>query len=402
MQKMMKYSLIIILISGFYLSCERDISPEQANSFIKFYGSYMLDQAGDMEVLPNGYAICGTVSSGPAGQQMALIVTDKFGNVQNGFPRYYSMDGMETGGSSMIAVHDGSGGFLLSGFVEKPSTSSADAFQKDIFVVRTSANGEMVWQRSYGSNEDEQILHSIERISSGYLLAGYRQKDGKRDLLVMGVTVDGDSAKLGLNYSNPNAENSEAAYLLNNGEQYLCACTYDKLNGEGTGIQILTFDDDLSPLAKNISGEFNETGMCIVQSNNNQFLVLGNRIDNSGVSEMVLYGIETDGLLIKNSTLLATISERNTDLTGKKMVQSAGGNLAITGTRSAGQDSNVLLQFISSSFQIGDQVSYGASGVQTGSDIEITRDGGYVLLGTNSYGESSIISLMKTSATGDI
>jgi hypothetical protein len=402
MQKMIKYSFIVILLSGFFLSCERDISPEQADSFIKFYGNSMLGQAGDVELLASGgYAICGTEADESAGKRMVLIVTDKYGNVQRGFPKYYTIEGLETGGNSLIAIQNGAGGFFLSGYVEKP-VAGTQTFQKDIFLVRTSLNGEEIWKRSFGSVEDEQILHSVERISSGFLLAGYRMKSGKSDILVMCVTEEGDSIKLGLNYNNPNALNSTASYLLNSGEMYLCACTFDKVNNEGTGIQILTFDDELSPLAKNLSGEFNEYGMSIVESSNQQFLILGNRQNTSAKSELVLYGIETEGLLIKNSSMLATISGGNADLIGKKVIASAKGDLAIVGTRRVGGSSEVLLQFISSSFQIENQVTYGASGIQTGSDIESTRDGGYIILGTNNYGESSIISLMKTSGTGDI
>ena len=402
MQKMMKYGFILILFSGFFLSCEQEISSDQADSFIKFYGSNLMDQAGEVEVLGNGgYAICGTETSQSLGKRMVLIVTDEFGNVQSGFPQYYVEEGLETGGSSLIVLQDGSGGFILSGFVER-TVAGSQQVQKDIFVVRTSSNGTVTWQRSYGSLEDEQVLHSVEMISSGYLLAGSQVKDGKSDLMVMGVTEEGDSIRLGLNYNNPYAENSTATYLLSAGDMYLCVCTFDKVNGEGTGIQVLTFDDELSPLAKNLSGEFNEFGMCILEEGDGSFLVLGNRENGSGVSELVLYGIETDGLIITSSSLNAIISEENTDLVGVKIIETSTHELAIAGTRRVGNNSEVLLQFISSSYQSEEQVFFGASGTQTGKDIELTDDGGYVILGTNSYEGSGVISLMKTSARGDI
>lgn len=398
----MKYSFILILLSGLFLSCEREISSDQADSFIKFYGNYLLDQAGDVEVLANGgYAICGTETSESLGKRMVLIVTDKYGNVKSGFPRYYAEEGLETGGSSLIALQDGAGGFFLSGFVERP-VAGTQAVQKDIFLVRTSATGEQIWQRSYGSVENEHILHSVEMIRSGYMLAGYQVKSGKSDILVMGVTEEGDSIKLGLNYISIYDKSSTAAFLLNTGEMYLCVCTIEKLNSKESGIQILTFDDELSPLVKNLSGEFNEQGMCIIEEDDGHFLVLGNRKNESGISEMLLYGIETDGLLITSSSLLATISEENRDLIGRRVVKTVAGNLAIAGTRRMGVNSEILLQFVSSSYQEEEQVSYGASGAQTGTDIELSDDGGFVILGTNSYGESSMISLMKTSATGDI
>lgn len=189
---------------------------------------------------------------------------------------------------------------------------------------------------------------------------------------------------------------------MNAGDKYLCVCTYDKVNGEGTGIQVLTFDDDLSPLAKNLSGEFDEYGMCILDEGNERFLVLGNRESGSGEMQLLLYGIETNGLLITNTSLDATISGQDADLIGKRIIETASGDLAITGTRSVGSNSEILLQFVSASYQAGELVSFGASGAQTGQDIELARDGGFVMLGTNSNGESSIISLMKTSASGEI
>jgi len=400
MQKMTKYSLILMLFTVLCVSCEKEISEEQADSFIKFYGSSLMDQAGDVEVLGNGgYAICGTETSEAFGKRMVLIITDEFGNVKNGFPKYYVEEGLETGGSSLIALQDGSGGFILSGFVERP-VGGSQAVQKDIFIVRTSATGEVSWQRSYGSYKDEQVLHSVKMIQSGYLLAGYRMSDGNSDLMVMGVTEGGDSIRLGFNYNNPYARNSRANYLLNTGDMYLCVCTVDKINGQGTSILLLTFDDELSPLARNLSREFNEMGMCVLGEDDGDFLVLGNRVG-SGGSELVLYGIETNGISATNSAVRATISEPGADLMGERIIKTASTGMVIAGTRRTGSNQEILMQFVSSSYQAGESVGFGASGSQTGKDIELTGDGGFVVLGTNAYGESSIISLMKTDANGE-
>jgi hypothetical protein len=398
---MMKYGLILILFSAICFSCDQEISDEQADSFLKFYGSSLMDQAGDVEVLSNGgYAICGTVSHESGRKRMALIITDEFGNIQRGFPVYYSEEGLDTGGSSLIALQGGSGGFILSGFMEK-ALEGSQQMQKDIFVVRTNSSGGVIWQRSYGSHEDEQVLHSVEGINSGYLLAGYQMENGNSDLMVMGLSEEGDSIRLGLNYNNPHAENSAANFLLNAGKMYLCVCTYDRVNGEGTGIQVLTFDDELSPLARNLTREFNEFGMCILDEGEGNFLVLGNREGSDGM-QMVLYGIETQGMLITGSTVHATIAAPNTDYIGKRIIKTASPGLAIAGSRRIGDNSEILLQFVSSSYQAEEGLSFGASGAQTGMDIELADDGGFVILGTNTYGSSGIISLLKTDANGEL
>ena len=392
---------MLILISALLFSCEKEISEQQADRFIKFYGSYLMDRAGDVEVLSDGgYAICGTETSATLGRRMVLILTDAFGNVKSGFPKYFAEEGMETGGNTLIALQDGSGGFLLSGFVERPVEGSQQ-LQKDIFIVRASARGEVIWQRSFGSFEDEEVLHAVEGIDSGFLLAGYRMNNGNSDLMMMGVTEEGDSVRLGLNYNNPYARNSRANFLVNAGDKYLCVCTFDKVNGEGTSIQLLTFDDELSPYAKILSKEFNEYGMALVNEGAGNFLVLGNREGSQG-SELILYGIETEGMFIRNITMYASISEAGTDLMGERIIENGSRGLVITGTIRNGSNEEILLQFVSSSYQEAERVSFGASGSQTGKDIERTGDGGFVILGTNEHGGSSIISLMKTNANGEL
>lgn len=117
---------------------------------------------------------------------------------------------------------------------------------------------------------------------------------------------------------------------------------------------------------------------------------------------MVLYGIETDGLLIRSSELLATISDGNAVLTGEKFIETASGKLAIVGTRQVNSNREILLQFVSASHQVEEQVTFGGTGAQTGKDIELSNDGGLVILGTNTNGGNAMISLLKTNAGGDI
>ena len=117
---------------------------------------------------------------------------------------------------------------------------------------------------------------------------------------------------------------------------------------------------------------------------------------------MVLYGIETNGLLITGSSLLATISDGQTALSGRKVIETPSGKLVILGTREVNSNPEILMQFVSATHQAEEQLTFGAAGAQTGTDIELSGDGGFVLLGTNSDGVNGMISLLKTNAAGDI
>jgi len=399
----MKYGVIIL--SGaltFLLSCEKEISEAQSEKFVKFYGSYTIDTASDVEVLSNGgYAICGTSVTQDDGSQMILVVTDEFGNLRQGFPRYYSDGERSAGANALVLKNGGQGGFLVCGYSMEPGTAG----DEDIYMVRVNTDGDTLWTRTFGSSEDEAILHAAEGLSSGFMLAGYQEKNGEKDILIMQVGEQGDSIPLSLLYTKPfNSSDMSANYILNTGENYLCVCTYNRIIGEGNDILVLNFNDELAPNFRILSlgGNFNEYGNCIVEDTAGKYLVLGNRINaQTKKSEILIYSLETEGLRITGSDFLATIAEINTDLVAERLVKTTDGRFAVIGTRKTGGDSDIFLQFIQD-YQVAERLIYGSTGEQTGADIGLPLAGGLVLLGDNGYERNSMISLIRTDAKGNL
>ncbi|MFH0757642.1 MAG: hypothetical protein V2B15_10170 [Bacteroidota bacterium] len=398
----------LLLLPLLLFSCQQEISPAQAEKFIKFYGNSLMDEARDVEVLDDGsYAICGVDTDAEKGERAVLFVTDKFGNVKPGFPRYYAEGNLNSGANALVVKGGGTGGFLLVGYVDKPVLDTIPPIevrtQKDLFLVRTSSTGQEFWKKSFGSMEDESVLHATGMIASGgFILAGYQVHDGKTDIMVMGVTDQGDSITPGLNYYNPLSNKAAANYILNAGDKYLCVCTYDKVGTDGTDILILNFDDELSPNDGILGGDFEETGQCIIEDGANRYLVLGNRINISGNTEIVVHMIETNGLLITKTLFLETISEQNTDLIAKRFVKTEDSRFAIVGTRQSGGNSDIFLQFLLPDYQAAERIIFGAAGNQSGADIDLPADGGLLMLGTNGYDANSMISLIRTGDAGDL
>ena len=130
----MKHSVIIIAgIFTFLLSCEKEISETQSERFVKYYGSYTEDMASDVEVLDHGgYAVCGTSLEQDGRSRMLLVVTDEFGNVRPGFPRYYTDGERSTGANALVMKNGGQGGFLVCGYSKAPGPTG----DEDIFIVQ--------------------------------------------------------------------------------------------------------------------------------------------------------------------------------------------------------------------------------------------------------------------------
>jgi len=402
----MKYRIFIIaLFLGWIVSCEKEISPVQSEKFIKFYGNYLMDEAGDVAALDDGgYAICGTGTVPNGGKRVIFIITDEYGNLKPGFPRYYTEGNLESGANALVVKDGGQGGYLLCGYLERPVSGSGQV-QKDMFLVRTNSSGEELWQQSYGTSLNEVILHASERVNSGYILAGYRENNGKKGILIVGVKPEQDTTDiLELSYYNSNSENSSANFIEKTGDRYLCVCTYDKPADTGTNILILNMDDNLGALPIPFSGSFNESGKCMISDNTGNYLVLGNRVNSSGRSEVVVYLVEVETVYPYSVTgdIVATVSESNANLTAERFVRTENGSIAIVGTRNDGSTKDIFLQFLSADYSVGELIIYGSAGDQSGTDIDIPSGGGIVLLGDNSKDNNSMISLIKTGDDGNL
>lgn len=396
----MKYLNIfaLILSAALLASCSKEISEKQSESFLKMLGSYGTDLATGVAVLDDGgYAICGTSVSPDSGSKMVLLVTDKFGNLKQGFPKYYPHGNLNTGANAIVAKNRGLNGFLLSGYVEDESGD------RDIFIVKTSPTGNVSWSRSYGSVEDEEVLHATEGIETAeFMLAGYQEKNGVKDIMVMGVDQNGDSIRLSLLYTKPpDSKDASANYILNTGDDYMCICTYNKKSDTDTDMMLLTFDQELSPIVELITGQFDEVGKCIVQQDQDSYVIVGNS-DNtlSGRREIVLYLIQTSGISVRESSKLETITDPLADLYAEKIVDQGGGRYALVGTRELDGDEDIYIQFFENGV-LSSGIVLGSTGNQKGADIAVPADGGLIIVGNTSHEENSMITLIKTDDSGN-
>ena len=81
--KILSKICFLTLATLILVSCNKDftISPGQADTFIKLFGSFQWDQGVDVkQTADGGYAILGTTTTTENGTDLYLIKTDKYGN----------------------------------------------------------------------------------------------------------------------------------------------------------------------------------------------------------------------------------------------------------------------------------------------------------------------------------
>jgi len=134
------------------------------------YGGTGKDEAHCViQTIDGGYALAGyTNSSGPGYYDFYLVKTDANGNMQ--WSKTYGESGDDKA-YSMVQTSDG--GYALAGY-----TNSSGAGGYDFRLVKTYPNGTMQWNQTYGGLGNDYARSVVQTIDGGYALAGYTNSSG--------------------------------------------------------------------------------------------------------------------------------------------------------------------------------------------------------------------------------
>jgi outer membrane protein assembly factor BamB len=151
------------------------------------YGGSELDKGRSVIQLGDGgYAVAGYTESYGAGEvDLYLIRTDSIGDTL--WTRTYGGVSSDYGYS---VVETADGGFAVVG-----GTSSYGAGVRDAFLIRTDSNGDRLWAKTYGGYNDDSGFSLAQVSDGGFIVAGYTRSygAGERDVYVVRTDADGDT-----------------------------------------------------------------------------------------------------------------------------------------------------------------------------------------------------------------
>jgi hypothetical protein len=135
-----------------------------AVTFAKTYGGSSDDYARFVQQTSDGgYIVAGTTYSFGAGEwDIFLIKTDAKGNIQ--WAKAYGGKGSEQA-SSVQQTSDG--GYIVAGY-----TTSFGAGKGDVFLIKTDANGNIIWAKTYGGKGDNSVSSVQQTSDGGYIVVG--------------------------------------------------------------------------------------------------------------------------------------------------------------------------------------------------------------------------------------
>jgi hypothetical protein len=136
----------------------------------KTYGGTGYDYAQSVvKTGDGGYAIAGpTTSFGAGNDDFWLVKTDANGNMQ--WNKTYGGTGDDW---AVSLIQTGDGGYALAGY-----TSSFGAGWYDFWLVKTNSAGTMQWNKTYGGTNADYGRSVVQTGDGGYALAGYTYSFG--------------------------------------------------------------------------------------------------------------------------------------------------------------------------------------------------------------------------------
>ena len=130
-----------------------------------------------------GYIIACTQSFGPGSSNVWLIKTDTNGSTL--WAKTFGGNSLDNAGlSSVDQASDG-------GYIVVGSTESFGAGSFDIWLIRTNANGDTLWTKTFGSPNDDHGNSVYYTSAGGYIITGGTQSIGdSTDVWLIRVAAD--------------------------------------------------------------------------------------------------------------------------------------------------------------------------------------------------------------------
>ena len=160
-------------------------SSEGELLWFKTYGGIDQDYGWSVRETPDGFVLAGfTKSFGAGGFDCYLIKTDSTGVVD--WSRTF---GGATDDRCWGMALTSDGGFALVG-----ETTSSGTGEQDCFLVKTDAQGEESWSQTFGGEKGDRCFSIAVADDGGYILAGqsYSEGAGDRDVYVLKTSAAGE------------------------------------------------------------------------------------------------------------------------------------------------------------------------------------------------------------------
>jgi hypothetical protein len=367
-------------------------------TFQRTYGGADNDLASWVQqTSDDGYVIAGwTGSYGAGGGDAYLIKTNGLGDTQ--WTRTY-------GGADYDDFYSveqtADGGYILAG-----ETWSFGADDPDIYLVKTDANGDTLWTRTFGGAGDEDYAYQVQQTAdSGYVLAGYSYSDsaGRGSSVVCLIRTDAGGDTLWTRtFGGTDAVRGYSLQQTTDGG-YIIAGEKTPLGIGWSDVWLIKTDANGDTLwTRTFGGDSSDEAEDVRQTADGGYIIAGDtRSYGAGAGDLYLIRTDPKGDMLWSSAY----GGASLDF-GSSALQVDDGTYAIVGvTASFGAGGRDF--YLIKTDADGDTLwtrTFGGASWEYASSFQRTTDGGYVIAGhTASFGAGGHdIYLIKTDSLGNV
>lgn len=311
---------------------------------------------------------------------------------------YHSYGGAgDSFGTSVVRTEDG--GYAVAGY-----TNSSGNGGYDVYLVRTDAISNMLWSKTYGGQGDD-VGHSIVRTADGgYAIVGYSDSfdNGYGDVYLVRTDASGNLL-WNKTYGKSNYDSGMALVQTRDGGFALAGLTCPHDTDDWTYLYLVRTDADGNMLwNQTYGGNGDYTPYSLVQTSDGGYAIVGARelFDNSPADA---YLIRTDA----NGNLLwgKTYGGPGID-SCHGLVQMSDGGFALSGFTNATGEAlqHAYLVRTDASGNMLWNKTYKGSGSSYAWSLALTSDGGFIAAGYTCPADisSAGVYLVRTDASGNM
>jgi hypothetical protein len=281
------------------------------------------------------------------------------------------------------------GGYIVVGY-----TISYGAGEEDVYLIKTDGEGNRIWQRTYGGYSVDRGYSVKPTADGGYIIAGYSYSfGGNSDVYLIKTNANGEQIwqhTLGRN----SYEEGRCVQLTSDGGYIIVGRTHPYGSGN-YDVYLVKADADGNLTWQRSLGGFawNDEGWNVQQTTDGGYIIVG-FTGSFGMRNIYLIKTDAAGNTIWEQAYGGELGEY-----GYGVRQTTDGGYIITGcfcANNEGVGDLCLIKTDASGTMLWNRI-YGGSGYDFGYSVQQTTDGGYIIAG----GSNNAAYLVKTDSNGD-
>ncbi len=340
------------------------------------------------QTLEGGYIVAGTTYSFGAGNSDIYLVKTDASGIQT-WQHTFGGSGTELGYSVQQTTD---GGYVIAG-----CTFSFGFGAPNVYLIKTDADGNQTWQRTFGSDFNEYGYSVQQTSDGGYIITGYTSSFGMGgwDVYLIKTHTNGlffwqsTFGGSGDDYGRSVQQTTDGGYIIAGVTNYY--------GTGGSDVYLIKTDADGNQIwQRTFGGSLDDYGCGVQQTADGGYVIAG-YTESYGAGAYDVYLIKTDAN--GNQIWQRTFGGSHTDY-GYSVQQTADGGYVIAGysTSYGAGDNDAYLIKTDVNGNLTWQQTIGGDSADLGLSVQQTSDGGYIITGyTESYGAgNSDVYLIKT------